>query len=47
MKNKRIERKIKILEHEIEYYTKVYKHCKKLDNLIEKLNFLKKSIEIK
>lgn len=47
MKNKEIERKIKILEHEIEYYTRVYKQCRKLDDLIEKLIFLKKSIEIK
>lgn len=47
MENKRIERKIKILEHEIEYYSRVYKQCKKLDYLIEKLKFLKKSIEIK
>lgn len=43
MKNKLIERKIKILEHEIEYYSRVYKKCKKLDCLKERLVQLKKS----
>ena len=37
-----IERKIMILEHEIEYYKKVYKQCKKLDELKEKLTKIKK-----
>lgn len=45
MKKKEIERKIKILEHEIEYYTKVYKQCRKLEQLKERLNQLKISID--
>jgi len=36
-----IERRIAILEHEIEYYSKVYKQCKKLDELKARLVVLK------
>ena len=44
MENKKIERKIKILEHEIEYYTRVYKQCRKLEQLKKRLNQLKSSV---
>lgn len=41
---KNIDKQIRILEHEVEYYTRVYKQCSKLNELKErllKLNIIK------
>ena len=35
-----IERRIKILEHEIEYYSRVYPGCSRLKKLIKELHEL-------
>lgn len=35
------ERKIRNLEHEIKYYERVYKNCKKLDELRKMLEYYK------
>ena len=41
---KRRVRKIQVLEREIEYYTRVYKHCRKIDILKNRKRLLQKNL---